>query len=123
MTEKPKPNIRLIVGFASFAALAYLIFGTGGGESHPTRGKAVLRTKKIPYVTIWPTSESCSAGAGAMSGEELVRIKADAGAFSVDAGTSVEVIESSFTMRRVRILSGRWSGETGWVAMEYVHEP
>ncbi len=55
--------------------------------------------------------------------EDFVLFKATSGSFGVDSGTNVEVQESSFTMRRVRILSGVHSGDSGWVLMEYVHAP
>ena len=44
------------------------------------------------------------------------------GTFGVDAGTAVEVEEFSFTMRRVRVLSGVHRGGEGWVRMEFVHQ-
>lgn len=41
-------------------------------------------------------------------------------AFQVLNGTQVQVIDSTFTLRQVRILGGDHLGESGWVPAEYV---
>ncbi len=45
----------------------------------------------------------------------------DGSAIDLDAGTKVLVIDSSFTMDQVRVLSGPHAGESGWSAFELIH--
>jgi len=39
---------------------------------------------------------------------------------SVDPGTKVQVLDSTFTMRRVLILEGSFAGRSGWVLRKFV---
>ena len=39
---------------------------------------------------------------------------------SVDPGTKVQVLDSTFTMRRVMILEGSFAGRSGWVLRKFV---
>jgi hypothetical protein len=114
-------KLRVVIGIV---LLIILVRSFGGGcDSHPSSGSVAIRAETAPYVTVWPTEESFSAGAGAANVEEFVRIKAESGTFGVARGTTAEILESTMTMRRVRITSGVHTGDSGWVLMEFVHEP
>ena len=41
-------------------------------------------------------------------------------AFTVDDGTAVRVIDIRLSMMRVRVVSGPWRGESGWVPHDWV---
>ncbi len=60
-TQRWRKNTWLVAGAIALGVVAYSVFG-GRGESHPTVGPATLRMKTVPYVTVWPSKETCREG-------------------------------------------------------------
>jgi hypothetical protein len=56
-----------------------------------------------------------------VAGDNLgfAKVIADGHAFMVDKGTKAKVIDQGMYVRQVRIMSGDYYGESGWVPMEF----
>jgi hypothetical protein len=48
------------------------------------------------------------------------QVMAEGRAFPVDARTKVLVLDTTFTLRKVRVLEGPHLGKAGWVPMDWV---
>ena len=53
----------------------------------------------------------------------IAKMIVDGQAFMVDRGTQARVIDEAYGVRQVRIMSGDYYGESGWVPMEFCKKP
>jgi len=114
------------LGLLLVAILIYsLTLGCGGiSETTPAVGsEAFIRVPNLDTVQLAVDKESSEMWIKACVAKDyigMVELEASGRIFTVPSGTKVLVIDSSFAIRKVRVLEGDAFGKSGWLPYEWV---
>jgi zinc-ribbon domain len=125
--EKKKKAQLGCLAVAGMLIAVWVIFQMAGGFGDPPArpftgqdGKLQNGKKAIPVAVDQDSSDQLIKAQAINDQHAVVQLLLAGKVLSVNDGTKVKVIDSTFTLRQVRILEGSHEGRSGWVPLEFV---
>jgi len=75
-----------------------------------------------PSIPVFLFEEGLNEARGAVTNPSMTAVMMSRGAFLVDQGTRVLVVETGNEIAKVRVLDGLWVGNTGFVLSKWCRE-